>query len=264
MTTQGSERDWLAELAIGHCLGELSPEEAVEYAALRHRHRHGDALESESQRVVAAALEAALGSLVPLPAALADRIASDASHRMAGTAPEKLLLRKRKISDRVVAYGGWLAAAASLLVVWSVWRTPPASAPPVALAPSAERAMLLASGRTLLKGEWSAGGDALGLAVKGDVVWDPVQQTGYMRFTGLAVNNPSREQYQLWIFDKQRDQRYPVDGGTFDVNADGEVVITIHAKLPVDSATLFAVTVERPGGVVVSARERMAAVAHAG
>jgi hypothetical protein len=88
-----------------------------------------------------------------------------------------------------------------------------------------------------------------------------LSQTGFMRFVGLHANAPSKEQYQLWIFDAERDQRYPVDGGVFDVSSDGEVVVPIKARLHVSSATLFAVTVEKPGGVVVSSRERMAALA---
>jgi hypothetical protein len=55
---------------------------------------------------------------------------------------------------------------------------------------------------------------------------------------------------------------YPVDGGVFEIPADGgEVVIPIEAKLPVGQPTLFAVTVEPPGGVVVSSRERIVLVA---
>lgn len=83
-----------------------------------------------------------------------------------------------------------------------------------------------------------------------------------MRFKGLVANDPQVFQYQLWIFDAQRDERHPVDGGVFDVppGAD-EVIVPIHAKLPVGQPVLFAITVEKPGGVVVSDRERIALVA---
>jgi hypothetical protein len=84
-----------------------------------------------------------------------------------------------------------------------------------------------------------------------------------MRLQGLAANDPGVVQYQLWIFDKARDAKYPVDGGVFDVTG-GEVVVPIVAKLHVEQPTLFAVTVERPGGVVVSDRKRIAIVASAG
>ena len=43
-----------------------------------------------------------------------------------------------------------------------------------------------------------------------------------MRFRGLAANNPTQIQYQLWMFDAERDERYPVDGGVFDVPAGGD------------------------------------------
>jgi anti-sigma-K factor RskA len=93
----------------------------------------------------------------------------------------------------------------------------------------------------------------------GDVVWSPTRQQGYMRFRGLAANDPAVAQYQLWIFDAERDAAYPVDGGVFDVPADaaGDVVVRIDPRLPVSRATAFAITVEKPGGVVVSSRKRL-------
>ena len=85
-----------------------------------------------------------------------------------------------------------------------------------------------------------------------------------MRFTGLAVNDPTQYQYQLWIFDKARDEKFPVDGGVFDVSSTGEVTVVISPKLHVTDATLFAVTIEKPGGVVVSKRERIVVTAQHG
>ena len=75
------------------------------------------------------------------------------------------------------------------------------------------------------------------------------------------ANDPTKTQYQLWIFDKTRDDRFPVDGGVFDVGADGEVIVKISPKLFVNEPVLFAVTVEAPGGVVVSKRERIVVTA---
>jgi len=99
----------------------------------------------------------------------------------------------------------------------------------------------------------------------GDVVWDPRRQQGYLRLRGFVANDPSRSRYQLWIFDAARDDRYPVDGGVFDVPAGrDEVVIPMHPALPVSRAVAFAITVERPGGAVVSAREKLVAFAGAG
>ena len=96
--------------------------------------------------------------------------------------------------------------------------------------------------------------------VRGEAIFDPRTSKGLLVIEGLAANDPSFEQYQLWIFDASRDERYPVDGGVFDVPACGQASVPIEAKLSVDKPVLFAVTVEKPGGVVVSDR-RIALVA---
>jgi hypothetical protein len=44
-------------------------------------------------------------------------------------------------------------------------------------------------------------------------------------------------------------------------NADGEVIIPINAKLKARKPAMFAVTVEKPGGVVVSDRKNIVALA---
>ena len=111
---------------------------------------------------------------------------------------------------------------------------------------------------------WGAQSDASldeglkGDSAYGDVVWSDATQTGYMRFRGLKANDPAVEQYQLWVFDAERDDKHPVDGGVFDIPAGvDEAIVPIDAKLPVSKAVLFAITVERPGGVVVSDRSRL-------
>jgi hypothetical protein len=110
--------------------------------------------------------------------------------------------------------------------------------------------------------KWSSSGQPSGENVEGDVKWSNETQAGFMTFKGLAKNDPSVEQYQLWIFDKKRDEKYPVDGGVFDVaNSAEETVIAIDAKINVSEATLFAITIEQPGGVVVSDRKRLPVVA---
>ena len=97
--------------------------------------------------------------------------------------------------------------------------------------------------------------------VSGDVVWSDQKQMGYMRFSGLPANDPSRETYQLWIFEENQGDKTPIDGGTFDVPASGDVIIPINAKLKAKNPKMFAITVEKPGGVVVSKREKIAAIA---
>jgi hypothetical protein len=138
----------------------------------------------------------------------------------------------------------------------------PPERPSVVESAAAQRERLLASNPYVLRRPWRAGNDAAGFTVSGDVVWDPRSQTGFMRFVGLRRNEPNAEQYQLWIFDARRDDRYPVDGGVFDISgAKQGDVIPIRAALRVGVALTFAVTIEKPGGVVVSDRSRIAALA---
>jgi hypothetical protein len=180
---------------------------------------------------------------------------------------------------RASRYGGygWLAAAACLVLAIFGWERSPPPLPPVAVVAPApvevpppaqpapptaaeERAALLAKTDSL-KIPLGATKDPAAAGVTGDVVWDPVTQRGFLHFTGLAANDPATHQYQIWIFDAGRDKRYPVDGGVFDVPANaGEVIIPIRAALMVRKPAAFAVTLEKPGGVVVSGREHVVAL----
>ena len=73
-----------------------------------------------------------------------------------------------------------------------------------------------------------------------------------MLLTGMPVNNPESSQYQLWLVDAERDSN-PVDGGVFDIPpGESTVIIPIDAKLAVNNPAAFAITREKPGGVVVS------------
>jgi hypothetical protein len=205
----------------------------------------------------------------PLPAALQARLVAQGRQAVRRPVADKVApLQRAPRKARVpVPALGWYAAAASLLLAVAAWwpkltaQPPEAVTGPTAVLTLAEqRAVLIDSGRALVRQAWTATEDAAGLA--GDVVWDPVTQSGYMRFTGLAANDVTAEQYQLWIFDGTRDDRYPVDGGVFDIPPGAqEVVVPIRARLPVRQAAMFAVTVEPPGGVVVSSRERIVALA---
>nr|MDJ0787292.1 anti-sigma factor [Myxococcota bacterium] len=165
---------------------------------------------------------------------------------------------------RFAMASGWLAAAAGWALVWLGGVPQPTPEPAPAPTVAERLASLETRAADLVRVDWSAGGDETGGTAQGDVVWSDALQEGYMRFEGLAVNDPTKEQYQLWIFDAARDAAHPVDGGVFDVAEGGEVIVPIRAHLPVDEATLFAVTVERPGGVVVSSRERIAVLAQVG
>ena len=126
--------------------------------------------------------------------------------------------------------------------------------------PAALRERLLGEAPDLVRVDWSSTEDPIVAAavVRGDVVWSPSRQEGYMTFRGLPANRASEQQYQLWIFDGTRDAARPVDGGVFDVfDPERPLVVPIDAKLDIRDATAFAVTLERAGGVVVSDREHL-------
>lgn len=148
---------------------------------------------------------------------------------------------------------GWYAAAASFALAmifgWQLWQqqTPEQSLPDVA----SQRQALLAQDATKVI-PWQSPEQQRFANVTGDVVWNNATQSGYMRLLNMPVNDPARSQYQLWIVDPARDQ-HPVDGGVFNVNASGEVIVPINSKLSIIEPAAFAITEEQPGGVVVSA-----------
>lgn len=161
-----------------------------------------------------------------------------------------------------------LSTAASFAGGWFVgqWKMPTnsQSEPVVAAARWAERYRELEALPTTTKVEWK--GNEQG-EIAGFVVWNDELQEGYMAFEQLAANDPSIEQYQLWIFDTARSDEQPVDGGVFNFavdsafNVDGRTLVPIDAKLPITHAKMFALTVEAPGGVVVSSREKLPGLA---
>ncbi len=97
--------------------------------------------------------------------------------------------------------------------------------------------------------------------VGGDVVWSDEKQAGYMKLRNLPKNDKNTSTYQLWVFEENQGDKTPIDGGTFDVDVDGDVIIPIDAKLKAKNPAMFAITVEKPGGVVVSDRKKIAALA---
>jgi anti-sigma-K factor RskA len=147
---------------------------------------------------------------------------------------------------------GWLVAAAAAVAL-AVVLTRPDPLPP---APESRDAFMARVSDEIVV-PWTPTEDPLGAGVTGDVVWSPTEQKGFMRFRGLSVNDPAANQYQLWIIDAARAGEDPVDGGVFDCDANGEVVVPIDAKLLVGKPAAFAVTLEKPGGVVVSKQEHL-------
>ncbi len=209
----------------------------------------GVTVDSEEFEFAAAALDRGFTTSADsdeLPVHLRERIMTDArafisqaQHplRLAGTeadtsgTPDVIVMRRNGILP-------WFAAAAAILLAAFAWW--PASEPSI---------------RDMVDGapdeqvtRW-ANNDA---GITGEVHWSPSLQNGYLTFTGLDVNDPESVQYQLWIFDAQRNPRFnAVDGGVFNIEqADGTVIVPINAKLGVADPALFAITTEPPGGVV--------------
>ncbi len=158
----------------------------------------------------------------------------------------------------LVAWSGWVAAAAAASVAAIAWTRSP-SLPSRTLETRVLQQAVDAAPDHLVP-PWKSTEDEDGRAVSGEVHWSTALQQGYMRFCGLPTNDPTRKQYQLWIFDEPRGTDHPVDGGVVDI-AGAEVLVPIDAKIQVSRPALFAVTAEAPGGVVVSRREHIVSLA---
>lgn len=104
---------------------------------------------------------------------------------------------------------GWICCAASLLLALGLWSSN--RRPAETASAAAERDMLLASAADIVQIGWAAGTTPFSAEVVGDVVWSTERQLGFMRFRGMPVNDPTVEQYQLWIIDPERDEQ-PIDG----------------------------------------------------
>ena len=245
-------------------------------------------LEFAAAAVELALLRRAGGQLLVLPAELGGRIGRDAQSYL----PRPLAIGPMAIGpmsiepigarpvaqasggqsvgrSRIALAGWWTAACLAGVLVWQ-WN----AASRIATLPSGDgklaklRSELLAEDPKAVTVAWTKAGDDPAIVAGqadvetvgglGDVVWSPARQQGTMRFRGLAANDPTVAQYQLWIFDAERDEAYPVDGGVFDVtSAAGDVFVRIDPRLRVSRVTAFAITVEQPGGVVVSSRKRL-------
>lgn len=197
------------------------------------------------------------------PARLEEQLLADASAFFAAETEQQAPVhsfataKQRKATSR----HAWLLAAAALLLTAPAWWPIVGGERSIALSPEASyQALLAAAPQDLIQLDWKVLADSSTDpdSTRGEIVWSDSEQQGYMRFTGLAANDASAEQYQLWIFDREQDDAHPIDGGVFDIPAGAaEVVIPIDAKIQVSEAWMFAVTVEKPGGVVVSDRSRL-------
>lgn len=202
-----------------------------------------------------------------VPDSLRNRLDADARRFVESALPRRLVPtaaraaaenegRSSRSSSSAWAFGGGMLLAACLgLLVASAWLATvsfdPQSEPGLVDARADPPPIDWSDSQTVELAGVSSGYSG----VSGTLRWDATHQRGLMRFVGLPPNDPAAGQYQLWIVDPTRGP-YPVDGGVFDVSADaqidGSVEVAFEPRLPIAEPTLFAVTFEQPGGVVVS------------
>jgi hypothetical protein len=283
MDMSNANSDRLAELLADRALHGLSTLEAKELL---------DAgADDESFELAAAAIDLAMfppAARMPMDVrarleAKAEQFVSGARAASTPDAPAKPAMRLAGTergtppatdSFPLVARLGWLAAAACLglaIVAW--WPSVRAGAGDtgtgggqVAADLGTQRNELIARADDLVKCEWqdwAAEGQGPEIpGVKGDVVFSPKTQSGFMRFVGLP-DNPGQCQYQLWIVD-QRGMGQRVSGAIFDAHAaGGELIVPIAPRITVGKPVAFAVTIEQPGGTWVSDMKRRVVIASA-
>lgn len=226
----------------------------------------------------------ALDTCEEMPASLRNKIIADSSQYFAGEPGEErhrepVLSSVAGTRSNVIEFKpkrfdwnwlGWaVAAAACVALVVNIWMSRAPQGPDLVAVPPIEqvkdkaqlRQELIDNSADLTKANWGTGNVKELTEIAGDVVWSDARQAGYLRLKGLPANDGTKETYQLWIFDETQDAKTPIDGGVFNVNTSGEVIIPIDAKLKAKNPKMFAITIEKPGGVVVSDRMKVAALA---
>jgi hypothetical protein len=266
MNAQLPDDDVLLDLLAKRATEGLTRDEEAQLNALLATH---PGVPADAFEGAVATLTSAAKPRESMPAALRARVlaqAQAANATASAPAPASVASVTPLAPRSRASSSGWWAAAACLVLAVAGWwprlvSTP--GLPPAAPADAAEAREALAARQNVLRVQLAAGPGATDAPLAGDVVFDPVTQTGYLRFRGIPANDPRLAQYQLWIADGARAQPEPVDGGVFDVPsaaANGDVIIPFRAKLQVGSAAAFVITQEQPGGVVVSRQERVLAL----
>lgn len=203
----------------------------------------------------AALAAAALATAAPPPLRLQQRLAAQglafcADRRRAIGTPRPVQVLAAPLRRSPWPFLLLAAAAAALL-----WFLRPGFAPDL----GAERARLLAA-QNVVRMDWKPGPSPLAGEVRGDVVWSPGEQAGFLRFQGLPPLDGTHR-FQLWIVDGTR-KGAPVDGGLFVIaDARPDTVVPIVPKLPIGQAAAFVVTVEEWAGAVVSEQKDVVALA---
>ena len=274
---KAEEKELLYDLLTKRVIYGLDADEQAELNSF-----DPDVVEAEfrSLEIAAAAISMASLEVEPMPEHLAASILENApSAGQSAVEPTAPVFTAADVFNKrprtsMLGWLGWGVAAVLLVVLGldvyhdrieprmeqaKTVEQPPQQQPRV-LTPAEQREQLMRSAPDMVSASW-APGNMKDMQVSGDIVWSDAKQAGYMRFHGLPANDPSKATYQLWIFDQTQDKATPIDGGTFDVDANGDVVVPINPRLHAAKPEMFAVTMEKPGGVVVSKREKIAVLA---
>ena len=274
---KAEEKELLYDLLTKRVIYGLDADEQAELNSF-----DPDVVEAEfrSLEIAAAAISMASLEVEPMPEHLAASILENApSAGQSAVEPTAPVFTAADVFNKrprtsMLGWLGWGVAAVLLVVLGldvyhdrieprmeqaKTVEQPPQQQPRV-LTPAEQREQLMRSAPDMVSASW-APGNMKDMQVSGDIVWSDAKQAGYMRFHGLPANDPSKATYQLWIFDQTQDKATPIDGGTFDVDANGDVVVPINPRLHATEPEMFAVTMEKPGGVVVSKREKIAVLA---
>ena len=245
-----------AECLAGYVMGDLTTEEFKEHESVKPS--IGTPTLSDLERVAATVSLSAIDQVEAMPESLRRSI-SNTGRAIVSEVATRRIADVVKVappqSGRFRERLAWIACLAASLLAVFFWQRSLGDSSREGDSPLT-RDSFIASAADLIQAKWSVGPTPLKNEVSGDVVWSDSQQQGFMRFVGMPANDPKVWQYQLWILDLTRDSK-PIDGGVFDITTGEESIVAIQAKLPVNQPLGFAVTIEKPGGVVVSDQNRM-------
>jgi anti-sigma-K factor RskA len=243
--------DRFEELDAGRIMGDLSSQEISEWQILA-----ADQVNNSTAELELIATELELKHTQPCD------LTSTLSNKLLSTIPafSNKARTVEQSSDKNISILPWLgwAVAACLVVVFNIPKTKELPVTPLTIAQKYEALISDVSNTQRLA--FAHASDPYS-NISGEVIWNDVRQEGYMSLVNLPVNDPSQNQYQLWIVDPERDE-LPVDGGVFDIpSGSATAVIPIRNALQVSKPVAFLITLEQPGGVVKSKQEVVVALA---
>jgi anti-sigma-K factor RskA len=254
-------QDRLLELLADRATQGLSADERRELERLI---AENPGINPEVLELTAAALaNATAGPVEPVPAGLRATLAAAAEQWIGQDTSVVAKIQPHAQRPKTAVWSGWLVAAACLALAAVAW-WPRLPKPDMA----AQRLAMMGQPRSttmplapFVMGDAHEPPEVLG--VTGDVVWNESAQRGFIRLAGLPPKDPAKEQYQIWLVD-DRGMNFRINGGVFDSTSAQEMIVPITPDLHTRGVKAVAVTIEPPGGVVVSDMKRRVVIATGG